>query len=127
MSQLRKTPERDDAEKTVRLGPWATVCLVVMLGLITTFGAVLVINLFIGGAFFSWPTDATLTKERLTLIKVRLLVAGGLGGAVALTVAYRKQRWAEEDISGKRSAYTAAAAHLGDTSPTGLLHDQVTT
>ena len=37
---------------------------------------------------------------------------------MALTVSYRKQRLSEDDVAGKRSAYTAAATQLGDPSPT---------
>lgn len=94
------------------------VCLVIALGLISTAAMTMILNRLLGEGFLSWPTAAALTSERLDVVKVALLVAGGIGGAVALTVSYRKQKWAEEDLAGKRSAYAAAATQLGDLSPT---------
>ncbi len=44
------------------------------------------------------PSKLTLdTGNLLEIIKIALAVVGGIGGAVALVVAYRKQRLAEED------------------------------
>ena len=88
---------------------FAVVFLVVVLGLLATAGTTVVLNRLLGDHFFLWPEAAARTSERLDLVKVALLVAGGIGGAVALTVSYRKQSLAETDIAGKRSAYAAAA------------------
>lgn len=55
----------------------------------------------------------------LELVKIALTVAAGLGGAVALTVAYRRQALAEvtsqrDEARAHRDRYGAAAAQLGD-------------
>lgn len=58
-------------------------------------------------------------------VRVGLVVAGGVGGAVALVVAYRRQRILERDEAGDRDRqkglhdrYGAAAAQLGHEDPT---------
>ncbi|WP_067137748.1 pentapeptide repeat-containing protein [Microtetraspora malaysiensis] len=49
-------------------------------------------------AWLGLPSKLTLdTGSLLEIIKISLAVVGGIGGAVALVVAYRKQRLAEED------------------------------
>lgn len=50
--------------------------------------------------------------------KIALTVAGGIGGAVALVVSYRRQRLLERDEKGLHDRYGAAAAQLGDENPT---------
>jgi uncharacterized protein YjbI with pentapeptide repeats len=50
----------------------------------------------------------------LDVLKVALTVSAGIGGAVALVVAYRRQRHLEVDDAGRRSRYTSAAQQLGD-------------
>lgn len=66
-------------------------------------------------------TDAT-GVDVLELIKVSLTMVAGLGGVVALTVAYRKQALAERDEQRTQEAsfrdrYGAAAAQLGHDDP----------
>ena len=57
------------------------------------------------------------TNPFLDVLKVALTVAAGIGGAVALVVAYRRQRHTEVDDAGRRSRYTSAASQLGDPQP----------
>ena len=45
----------------------------------------------------------------LDVLKVALTVSAGIGGAVALVVAYRRQRHLEVDEAGRRSRHTSAA------------------
>jgi uncharacterized protein YjbI with pentapeptide repeats len=54
------------------------------------------------------------TSPFLDVLKVALTVAAGIGGAVALVVAYRRQRHTEVDDAGRRSRYSSAAQQLGD-------------
>jgi uncharacterized protein YjbI with pentapeptide repeats len=54
------------------------------------------------------------TSPFLDVLKVGLTVSAGIGGAVALVVAYRRQRHLEVDDAGRRSRYTSAAEQLGD-------------
>jgi hypothetical protein len=54
------------------------------------------------------------TNPFLDVLKVALTVSAGVGGAVALVVAYRRQRHLEVDDVGRRSRYTSAAQQLGD-------------
>lgn len=65
-----------------------------------------------GGDLWDIHYDVLEWKERLTIAGA---VAAGAGAAVALVVAYRKQRDAEE---GKFAAgFASAAAQLGDEAP----------
>jgi uncharacterized protein YjbI with pentapeptide repeats len=57
------------------------------------------------------------TSPFLDVLKVALAVAAGIGGAVALVVAYRRQRHTEVDDVGRRSRYSSAAQQLGDPQP----------
>jgi uncharacterized protein YjbI with pentapeptide repeats len=54
------------------------------------------------------------TSPFLDVLKVSLTVSAGIGGAVALVVAYRRQRHLEVDDAGRQSRYTSAAQQLGD-------------
>jgi uncharacterized protein YjbI with pentapeptide repeats len=54
------------------------------------------------------------TSPFLDVLKVALTVSAGIGGAVALVVAYRRQRHLEVDDAGRRSRYTSASQQLGD-------------
>lgn len=62
------------------------------------------------------PGPATGEEGWLSPIKVALTVAAGIGGAVALVVAYRKQRQAERqehrDVAAERRAIEAAAREV---------------
>lgn len=76
------------------------VLCVVMLGLVITALALWVMGLFLFGAMPGTLTPASPNANGgdegwLGLLKVALTIAAGVGGAVALTVAYRKQRLAE--------------------------------
>ncbi|MGW5259606.1 pentapeptide repeat-containing protein [Microbispora sp. NPDC004025] len=52
-------------------------------------------------SWIGWPSKSALTPltstTLLELVKIALAVVGGIGGAVALVVAYRKQRLSEDD------------------------------
>ncbi|KAA9375199.1 pentapeptide repeat-containing protein [Microbispora cellulosiformans] len=67
---------------------------------LTLVTATLVAGALLAGAL-AWiglPSKVTLdTTNLLEIVKISLAVVGGIGGAVALVVAYRKQRLAEED------------------------------
>jgi uncharacterized protein YjbI with pentapeptide repeats len=68
---------------------------------LTLAGAILVAGAILGGAL-AWlglPKSPLIldTTSLLEIIKISLAVVAGIGGAVALVVAYRKQRLAEED------------------------------
>lgn len=116
------------------------VIAVVILALVVAGVATMTLNwLLRGEPFWSWPNPvpvpaATGTRdakgaEPLDLVKVALTIAAGLGGAVALTVAYRKQQLAERDEQRAlreetrsqdrvhRDQYGAGAAQLGDEDP----------
>ncbi len=119
----------------IRLTP--QVIAVVVLALVVAGLATMTLNwLLRREPFWSWPTarpvpttngwrDA-LGADPLDLVKVALTVAAGLGGAVALTVSYRKQALAEREEARSlreedrdqarayRDRYGAAAAQLGD-------------
>ncbi|MCC6496990.1 MAG: pentapeptide repeat-containing protein [Propionibacteriaceae bacterium] len=73
---------------------------VILLGLVITALALWAMGLFLFGALPGTLTPAPPNANGgdegwLGLLKVALTVAAGVGGAVALTVAYRKQRLAE--------------------------------
>ncbi|MDN5797047.1 MAG: pentapeptide repeat-containing protein [Intrasporangium sp.] len=66
-----------------------------------------------------WPwglivSDGETQAVFVDLVKVSLAVSGGMGAAVALVVAYRRQKHLEVDDAGKRSRYAGAAQQLGD-------------
>ena len=60
--------------------------------------------------------DPSVTNQGtfLDILKVSLAVVAGTGGAVALVVAYRRQRLSEVDAAALHSRYGAAAKQLGD-------------
>lgn len=102
-----------------RIGLLWLVTSVVISGVAVLAAITILLNWMVGGNNpWSWHIIAQSEADPFELIRLALLMTGGIGGAVALTVAYRKQKWAEEDIAGKRSAYAAAATQLGNTSPT---------
>lgn len=53
-------------------------------------------------------------KSTLDVLKVSGPIVVGIGAAVGLVVAYRRQRYLEDDAAGKREAYAQAAQQLGD-------------
>lgn len=72
-----------------------------------------------------WGTGAPRTAvlgDRLDLVRIALTVTGGVGGVVALTIAYRKQRLAEtaerrEDTKVYAERYGRCAEQLGSERP----------
>lgn len=98
-------------------GLFPTVAVTVLLGAL--LAAVLAF-------FFTWlvlkippwgelpAPDADGSSPFLEVLKVALAVVAGIGGAVALVVAYRRQRLAERDDTGLRARYASAAQQLGD-------------
>lgn len=107
----------------------STIVLVVIGALVVAAVTTMSLNWLVRAEpFWSWPVPyptPTATGWRdargadvLELVRIALTVAAGLGGAVALTVAYRKQSLAEanverEEASAYRDRYGAAAAQLG--------------
>ncbi|HEV2780992.1 MAG TPA: hypothetical protein VGX25_16530 [Actinophytocola sp.] len=90
------------------------VALLLTLGMLLT--AVLIIAFW---AMFGPPSTAS---DRLDLVKVALIVVGGTGGVVALTVAYRKQRQSEETDQREQyklftDRYVKATEQLGHDKP----------
>ncbi|MFY1693259.1 pentapeptide repeat-containing protein [Plantactinospora sp. WMMB782] len=78
---------------------------------------------FAAGLLVWWgigaPAHAVPVKERLELTKIALAVTGGIGGAVALVVAYRKQHFSEmeeqrEEVKLSMERFSTAAQQLGD-------------
>lgn len=76
--------------------------------------------------FWSLPTPPTQPgrPEPLEIVKVALTIVAGVGGLVALTVAYRRQLWLEADTAGARERqkalhdrYGAAVTQLGHDNP----------
>ncbi len=91
----------------------ATV-LVVLGGLAIVCGAVLVLfKLIYGDWGLKTPETETDRAALVELVRVALTLAVGVGGAVALVVAYRKQKRAEEDNEPKHARFGNAAAQLG--------------
>jgi hypothetical protein len=88
--------------------------------LLLTVGVFLTTGLIVAGWFmFGRPSSA---GDRLSLVKVVLAVVGGVGGVVALTVAYRRQRHGEvaeerERYKSFTDRYVKAAEQLGHESP----------
>lgn len=90
------------------------VALLLALGVLLTGG-------LIAAAWFLLGRPAT-ASDRLDMVKVALAVVGGVGGVVALTIAYRKQRYGEvaEERERYRSftdRYVKAAEQLGHEKP----------
>lgn len=105
---------------------WATA-VVVTFGLAVAAMSSWILGLIVFGALPGTLTPGPAAPGSkmtwLDPVKVALTVAAGIGGAVALVVAYRKQRMAErQELSDARqmleAAYVTAAAQLGDASPT---------
>ena len=93
---------------------WATLC-VILGGLLIVVGAVLALfQLIYGDWDLLVPPGAETDRGALVeLVRVALTLAVGVGGAVALVVAYRKQKRAEEDNEPKHARFGNAAAQLG--------------
>lgn len=72
------------------------------------------------GSWFLFDQPAA-SRERLDLVKIVLAIVGGIGGVVALTVAYRKQHQGESDGTREQhkvytERYVKAAEQMGHTS-----------
>ncbi|MEU0502701.1 pentapeptide repeat-containing protein [Nocardia sp. NPDC005998] len=88
----------------VRLFPAVTVALLAGLGVA-----------FIAYGFLRWitPVDTSKTAAEIDVTRVALTVVAGVGGVVALVIAYRRQRDLEQGRFVER--FGAAAAQLGAT------------
>jgi hypothetical protein len=82
---------------------------------------VLLTAVLLAGAWFVFGQSATV-RDRLDMVKTVLIVVGGVGGVVALTVMYRKQRHSE--VADERELYRSftdryvkAAEQLGHDKP----------
>lgn len=87
---------------------------------LVTSGVLLTAVLLVG-AWFVFGQSATV-RDRLDMVKTVLVVVGGVGGVVALTVMYRKQRHSE--VADERELYRSftdryvkAAEQLGHDKP----------
>ncbi|MEO3811420.1 hypothetical protein ABGB17_20705 [Sphaerisporangium sp. B11E5] len=128
VSRLRPLKRRGTAEdRSVDLLPIG-VALAVTLVAAAGLAAVLLLGAFAWlGPPAVGPGGVGLTAL-LDIIKIALAVVGGIGGAVALVVAYRRQRLAEEDNLRARQAarrddtklfnerFTTATGQLGNDS-----------
>lgn len=112
-----------------RIGLFANVVFVLLLGLAVTGGITTTLWLSVGGGLAIVPAGTTV----LDLLKLGLTVTAGIGGVVALVVAYRKQRFGEhaeqrlnaadarEDTKLFNERFGAAADKLGATEPANQL------
>uniref|UniRef100_UPI003F493F3C pentapeptide repeat-containing protein n=1 Tax=Microtetraspora malaysiensis TaxID=161358 RepID=UPI003F493F3C len=93
---LRRTSHHDDLPEP---RPVKLLHIGAALALTLASATLLVGGLLAGAlAWIGLPSTLTLdTGSLLEIIKIALAIVGGIGGAVALVVAYRKQRLAEED------------------------------
>ena len=93
---------------------------VVVLGLAVAAVSSWLLGLVVFGALpGTWIPGSAANASKMTWldpVKVALTIAAGIGAAVALVVAYRKQHLAERQELA--DAYVAAADQLGHTSPT---------
>lgn len=92
-----------------------TLVLLIAVGLVigvTELLSQLVFGRFAVGGLPKAPADIT----QLDLVKVALPTAAGLGGVVALVVAYRRQAQLEREVFNDR--YAGASQQLGDPEPT---------
>lgn len=97
----------------------AQLCLFVLLGLAVLLGSAALLLHGFGGALQLGRLGA---REQLDIIKISLSVVAGVGGVIALTVAYRKQKLGEaahgrEEVKLFTERFGACVAQLGDDSP----------
>ncbi|MGW0891787.1 pentapeptide repeat-containing protein [Saccharopolyspora sp. NPDC002578] len=91
MRLLRRPANPSDP---IRVGLGGSIAIVLIVSLITAFGSGVSLWWFIG--LPRLVTNEQLSpKDSFDLIKVALTVVGGIGGVVALVVAYRKQKLGE--------------------------------
>jgi hypothetical protein len=119
---LRSEPSSQDAlardprsEKVVRPeSMFLHVTLLLALGVLLTGGLIAAAWLLFG--------RPSRTSDRLDVVKIVLAMVGGVGGVVALTIAYRKQRHGEaageqERYKSFTDRYVKAAEQLGHEKP----------
>jgi len=75
---------------------WAAVAAIVALGTGIVFALLTLLWVALGHPRIG-VTQPLSPADQLDLIRIALVVAGGLGGLVALVVAYRRQRLAENE------------------------------
>lgn len=104
LSRLRRASDAESgAHRPVKLLPIGVALTLTLLAAGGLAAALL-------GAALAWLGPPQVSAGKLSLrtlldiIKIALAVVGGIGGAVALVVAYRKQRLAEEDNYRAREA-----------------------
>jgi hypothetical protein len=87
---------RSDKTDEPRLwGIWPALLVVIAVGLCLLAGSGLLLWLSLGRPALSSPQPLT-AADKLDLVRLALLLTGGLGGLIALVVAYRRQRVAED-------------------------------
>lgn len=124
LSRSKKAP---DVLRNMRPGRWplgSVIAAFVLGGLLVLWGAFVGLNWLLTGVL-SVLRPPIPGPEILENLKVALTVVGGIGGIVALTVAYRRQKWLETDEAGRRdkqqalhTRYGAAVNQLGHENPT---------
>lgn len=122
----RKQPPREDSSER-RLALGVVVALVLLGGGLIGLISLMSLNWMLRSEpFWSLPTPPTQRgrPQPLEIVKVALTIVAGVGGLVALTVAYRRQVWLEADTAGQRERrkalhdrYGAAVAQLGHENP----------
>jgi len=91
----------------------------VLLGLVVLLGSASLLLNDVGGALRLGPLGP---REQLDIVKISLSIVAGIGGVIALTVAYRKQKLGEaahgrEEVKLFTERFGACVAQLGDESP----------
>lgn len=125
MNARKKPPREDGSERRLPLG--VVVALVLLGGGLIGLVSLMSLNWMLRSEpFWSLPTPPTQRgrPQPLEIVKVALTIVAGVGGLVALTVAYRRQVWLEADAAGDRERqkalhdrYSAAVAQLAHDNP----------
>ncbi len=105
-------------------GRWARTPLFAVTALVVLGGLAIAsaFSWLLGGIAFGWWNPLSLSTvpdagvSFLEPVKIALTIAAGIGAAVALVVAYRKQRLAERQEP--REQYLAAVSQIGDSNST---------
>lgn len=124
-------PDEDPGWWWTKRGLAVAVSSVVAIGLVLTFCVIKIVTKSLTGSW-SWRTTSVPVNPT-DIIKIGLTVAGGVGVAVGLVVAYRRQRLSERDELRNRRAeqrdmerlwlegFNAAADQLANERPQGRL------
>ena len=125
MNASKKLAREDSSERALALG--VVVAFVLFGGALIGLVSLMSLNWVLRSEpFWSLPTPPTRPgrPQPLEIVRVALTIVAGVGGLVALTVAYRRQLWLEADTTGERERrkalhdrYVAAVAQLGHENP----------